>query len=211
MLSLKSGRQKLHEWIFFFLLFLISTYSLGNDHEISWSLKGHPLRSKEAGGKGTITARRLSSSPKGEANGNYRNPMRWLDGINEHEFEQTVGDGEGQGSLTCCSPWGCKELDTTEQFNNNSCQWTGPLNTRDSQKPQVTRTRILFFWPSTPETRADTTLKGASWAELPQGIKSQAQLPQWKPSFVTGPWNILDVRETPNTFSAKSNKMFHCS
>ena len=40
------------------------------------------------------------------------------------------------------------------------------------------RTSILFFWPSTPETRADTTLKGASWAELPQGIKSQAQLPQ---------------------------------
>ena len=135
LLSLKSGRQKLHEWMFFFLLFLISTYSLGNDHELSWSLKGHPLRSKEAGGKGTITARRLSSSPKGEANGDYRNPMRWLDGINEHEFEQTVGDGEGQGSLTCCSPWGCKELDTTEQFNNNSCQWTGPLNRRESQKP----------------------------------------------------------------------------
>ena len=34
--------------------------------------------------------------------------MRWLDGIidsNEHEFEQTLGDGEGQGSLPCCSPW----------------------------------------------------------------------------------------------------------
>ena len=34
-----------------------------------------------------------------------------LDG---HEFEQTVGDTEGQGSLGCCSPWGQKELDTTE-------------------------------------------------------------------------------------------------
>ena len=43
--------------------------------------------------------------------------MRWLDGIidsNEHEFEQTLGDGEGQGSLPCCSPWGRKELDMTE-------------------------------------------------------------------------------------------------
>ena len=30
-----------------------------------------------------------------------------------HEFEQTPGDGEGQGSLVCCSPWGCKELDMT--------------------------------------------------------------------------------------------------
>ena len=37
-----------------------------------------------------------------------------LDGL---EFEQTPGDGEGQGSLVCCSPWGCKELDMTEQLN----------------------------------------------------------------------------------------------
>ena len=39
----------------------------------------------------------------------------WLDG---HEFEQPLGDGEGQGSLACCSPWGCKESDMTEQLNN---------------------------------------------------------------------------------------------
>ena len=35
-----------------------------------------------------------------------------------HEFEQTLGDSEGQGSLACCSPWGCKELDMTEWLNN---------------------------------------------------------------------------------------------
>ena len=41
--------------------------------------------------------------------------MRWLDGItNGQEFEQTLGDGEGQGNLACCSPWGPKELDMTE-------------------------------------------------------------------------------------------------
>jgi len=39
---------------------------------------------------------------------------------NGHELEQTPGDGEGQGSLACCSPWGHKELDTTEQLKNNS-------------------------------------------------------------------------------------------
>ena len=43
--------------------------------------------------------------------------MRWLDSItdsiNGHEFEQTLGDSEGQGSLVCRSPWGCKELDKT--------------------------------------------------------------------------------------------------
>ena len=37
-----------------------------------------------------------------------------------HEFEQILGDSEGQGSLVCCSPWGLIELDTTEQLNNNN-------------------------------------------------------------------------------------------
>ena len=41
----------------------------------------------------------------------------WHHQVNGHEFEQTQGDGEGQGSLVCCSPWGHKELDTTEQLN----------------------------------------------------------------------------------------------
>ena len=37
--------------------------------------------------------------------------------LNRHEFEQALGDGDGQGSLVCCSPWGCKESDTTERLN----------------------------------------------------------------------------------------------
>ena len=35
----------------------------------------------------------------------------WHHGLNGHEFEQTLGDDGGQGSLMCCSPWGSKELD----------------------------------------------------------------------------------------------------
>ena len=38
----------------------------------------------------------------------------WHHGLNGHESEQTPGDSEGQGSLACCSPWGCKESDMTE-------------------------------------------------------------------------------------------------
>ena len=33
--------------------------------------------------------------------------------LNGYEFEQTLGDAEGQARLACCSPWGHKELDTT--------------------------------------------------------------------------------------------------
>ena len=43
----------------------------------------------------------------------------WYHQLNGHEFEQTPGDGKGQGSLACCSPWGHKELDTTELLSNN--------------------------------------------------------------------------------------------
>ena len=39
---------------------------------------------------------------------------------NGHEFEQAPGDGEGQGSLACCSPQGHKKSDMAEQLNNNS-------------------------------------------------------------------------------------------
>ena len=37
--------------------------------------------------------------------------------LNGHEFEQTSGVGDGQGSLVCCSPWGCKESDVAERLN----------------------------------------------------------------------------------------------
>ena len=46
--------------------------------------------------------------------------VAWHHQLNEHEFEQTPGVGEGQGSLMCCSPQGHKELDTTEQLKNNN-------------------------------------------------------------------------------------------
>ena len=38
----------------------------------------------------------------------------WHHQVNGHEFEQALGVGDGQGSLVCCSPWGCKDSDTTE-------------------------------------------------------------------------------------------------
>ena len=40
--------------------------------------------------------------------------------LSGHESEQTPGDSEGQGSLPCCSSWGPKESDTTEQLNNTN-------------------------------------------------------------------------------------------
>ena len=62
--------------------------------------------------------------------GRGRQRMTWLDSIidaidcinidiiNRHEFEQMPGNSEGQRSLACCSPWGCKVLDMTRPLNN---------------------------------------------------------------------------------------------
>ena len=44
----------------------------------------------------------------------------WLHWFNGLEFELAQGDGEGEGSLACCIPQGRKELDITEQLNNNN-------------------------------------------------------------------------------------------
>ena len=60
--------------------------------------------------------------------------VRWLqksnqDFSNGHESEQTLGDGEGQGSLGRCSPWGCKKSDTTERLNNNKVRWVNVPHT----------------------------------------------------------------------------------
>ena len=57
-----------------------------------------------------------------------------------HEFQQTMGDDEGQGSLACCCPWGCKELDMTWQLNyNNNCNKCSKLTDKSilqSKEPQ---------------------------------------------------------------------------
>ena len=51
----------------------------------------------------------------------------WHHQLNGHEFEQAPEDG-GQGSLACCSLWSCKELDPTEQLNNNN------INSKNNNK-----------------------------------------------------------------------------
>ena len=59
----------------------------------------------------------------------------WYHRLNGHEFERTLADGEGQGNLACCRPWGLKESDTTEGLNDNKAllSWS-----------QVSNSDILF-------------------------------------------------------------------
>ena len=73
----------------------------------------------------------------------------WHHHLNGHEFEQTLGPSEGQGSLAGCSPWGHRESDTTEQLNNMYGGKAGSpivswlvLNDGDGDQAQKRRTRL---------------------------------------------------------------------
>ena len=63
----------------------------------------------------------------------------WHHRFNGREFEQALGDGEGQGSLACCNPWGCRELDTTERLNNSKYYYNPCL-----YSPGVVSNRLLI-------------------------------------------------------------------
>ena len=57
----------------------------------------------------------------------YTNSNSTYRRVNGHEFEQASGAGDGQGSLACGNPWGCKELDTTERQNWTELNWNSTL------------------------------------------------------------------------------------
>ena len=58
----------------------------------------------------------------------------WHHRLNGHEFEQALGVGDYEGSLACCSPWCCKELDTTEPTQLN---WTDLQRERETTKAEL--------------------------------------------------------------------------
>ena len=66
--------------------------------------------------------------------------VRWPHQLDGHKSEQAPGVGDGQGGLACCSPWGCKESDTTEKQLN----WTELRRVRHS-------------WCDLAHTHADST------------------------------------------------------
>ena len=48
--------------------------------------------------------------------------VEWHHRLDGHEFEQAPGDSDDQGNLACCSPWGCRESDTTNGLNSDDVE-----------------------------------------------------------------------------------------
>ena len=94
--------------------------------------------------------------------------------LNGHEFEQTLGDGEGQRSLVCCSPWGCKESDTTEWLNNRALP---PLCGAFCSK------MVLASLP--PVLRSSSIQALFSWVSLCLLIVALPLRPEWHPYLAT--------------------------
>ena len=88
--------------------------------------------------------------------------LGWHHRLNGHEFEQILGDSEGQGSLACCSPWGHKETDLNERLNNdNKCKleqylWNFNQDTAKSSINQNSRCFQGCFFPCSTVTNNAT-------------------------------------------------------
>ena len=92
----------------------------------------------------------------------------WHHQLNEHEFEQAPGYGEGQGSLACCSPWGRTESDTTEA---TSQQWLSSEEfvhkCRCGLHPWVGK----MPWRRKFETHSSILAREIPWRKMPGGLQ----------------------------------------
>ena len=91
----------------------------------------------------------------------------WHYWLNGHEFEQTLGVGDGQRGMVCCSPWGCKESDTTEWLNWTELNW---MSLRKKLVGVWTQDLLVCMWKLCFKMSLLLSL-GIGW--LPEGASLQ--------------------------------------
>ena len=74
---------------------------------------GHMMRRIDSLGKTLMIGKTEGKRRRGQED----EMVEWHHQLYGHEFEEALGVGDGQGSLACCSPWGCKVSDMTERLN----------------------------------------------------------------------------------------------
>ena len=118
--------QNFHEWWFFYNLSFVLVLPLGH-LSLSLGLEKWQYISRPPDAKHWFIGKDPENGKgwRWEEKGMTEDEMvGWHHWLNGHEFEQAPGVGDEQGSLVCCSPWGCKELDTTEWLNWTELNWT---------------------------------------------------------------------------------------
>ena len=111
--------------------------------------------------------------------------LGWHHQLNGHEFEQTPGDGEGQGSLVCYCPWSCKESDTTEQLNSNNKEFRSSVVLAKLQKvlePCLKQRRhwmdLFWMWNESKEVEG-SDFATLSVEEVPFQVSGTAYQKIW--------------------------------
>ena len=83
----------------------------------------------------------------------------WHHQLGGHEFEQASGVGDGQGSLACCSPWGCKESDMPELLSWTELNWTEICTQRECHVYMKSEIMVIYLYGTvsrkSPEARRD--------------------------------------------------------
>ena len=103
----------------------------------------------------------------------------WHHWLNGHEFEQAPGDNEGQGSLMCCSPWGRKELNMTEQLKNNSSAGDTSSIPGSGRSTAGGSANLLQY------SCLENPMDGGAWrASVHEVTKSRTQLSKWTTSAI---------------------------
>ena len=92
-------------------------YSLGG-LKLKLQYFGHLMRTADSLEKSLMTGKDWGQKEKRASEDEMAG---WRHQGNGQELGQPLGDGEGQGGLVCCSPWGCKESDMTGRLNSNKC------------------------------------------------------------------------------------------
>ena len=128
----------------------------------------------------------------------------WHYQLNGDEFEQTPGYSEGQGNLAFCSPWGCKESDTTKPLNNNILysHYLSAQSLRHAQVFEILWT-IAFQVPLSMGFSRQEYWSGFPWPPprdlLDPGIESMS----FKSSALTGRIFTIDHLESPHHYRQK--------
>ena len=99
----------------------------------------------------------------------------WHHQLSGHEFEQTLGVGEGQGSVACCSLWGPKESDTTEWLNNNNLICTSKVKNRYGEKYSYIH-RYSCISEKAMAPLSSTLAWKIPWTEEPGRLQSMGSL-----------------------------------
>ena len=93
--------------------------------------------------------------------------------LNGHEFKQALRDGEGQGTSVCCSPWGCKEGNTTQRLNNN-------------KKPCMGASQVVLVVKNWPVNAEDPWVRKI----LEEGMTTHSSIFAWRIPWTEEPGGL---------------------